>query len=120
MPIRLRNAETNSQHLLFAAETYSCMSSPSLATLRHTQEFEAASQMVSGLAHDFNNLLMVISASAEFLAGSTPKDDARCNDIAQIQYAIDRAADLTRQLLAFSRTQEILEPEDVVGTDLPQ
>jgi signal transduction histidine kinase len=79
---------------------------PSLATLRDTQEFEAASQMVSVLAHDFNNLLMVISANAEFLAKSTPKGDPRRDDIDQIQYAADRAADLTRQLLAFSRMRE--------------
>jgi signal transduction histidine kinase len=85
------------------------MSLPSLAILRDTQEFESASKMVSGLAHDFNNLLLMISANAEFLAKSTPKDDPRHEDIAQIQYATERAADLTRQLLAFSCISKLKE-----------
>jgi two-component system, cell cycle sensor histidine kinase and response regulator CckA len=69
---------------------------------------EAVGQLAGGIAHDFNNLLMVIRGHTDLLL-NTAVERPREN-IAQIQKAADRAASLTRQLLAFSRMQ-VLQPE---------
>jgi len=61
---------------------------------------------IAGIAHDFNNLLLMIGASAEFLNVVTPVGDARREDIRQIREAVDKAAELTRQLVVFSRRGE--------------
>ena len=61
------------------------------------------------MAHDFNNLLTVILGYCELLLADLDPDDPRQADIAEIQKAGERAAGLTRQLLAFSRKQ-IIEP----------
>jgi len=77
--------------------------------LRQSQKMEAVGQLAGGVAHDFNNLLGVILGCAELIS--------ECADLIQvrkraeeIQKAGQRAADLTRQLLAFSRKQ-MLEPK---------
>jgi two-component system, cell cycle sensor histidine kinase and response regulator CckA len=77
--------------------------------LRRAQKMEAVGQLAGGVAHDFNNLLMVITGYASDLAerlepGSTTRREAQ-----EIAKAGQRAASLTRQLLAFSRKQ-VLEP----------
>jgi two-component system cell cycle sensor histidine kinase/response regulator CckA len=76
---------------------------------RHAQKMEAIGRLAGGVAHDFNNLLAVIDLCAGVLArgGGDPRELAR-----EIQQASDRAAELTRQLLAFSRRQ-ILKPRDL-------
>ena len=77
--------------------------------LLHAQRLESVGRLAGGIAHDFNNLLTVISGNAEFaLASLEPGSPAR-SDILQIDEAARRAAQLTGQLLAFSRKQ-VLAP----------
>ncbi|MEP7000943.1 MAG: PAS domain S-box protein [bacterium] len=74
------------------------------AELRQAHKLEAVGQLAAGIAHDYNNTLSVISAYAEFLTTATDLTQVR-EDAAAIASAVDRAAALTRQLLAFSRKQ---------------
>jgi two-component system, cell cycle sensor histidine kinase and response regulator CckA len=71
---------------------------------------EAVGQLAGGVAHDFNNLLSVINSTAELAMEGLPGGDPVRHDLAEIRRAGDRAAVLTAQLLAFSRTQ-VVSPE---------
>ena len=77
--------------------------------LVHAQKMEALGRLAGGVAHDFNNLLTVMSANARILRGPLPAEEVVPLAL-EMQEAVDRAASLTRQLLAFTRRQ-ILEPE---------
>lgn len=77
--------------------------------LRQMQRIESVGTLAGGVAHDFNNLLTVINGYSQLLAGAFPPGDPRCQHVREIQRAGERAAELTRQLLAFSRKQ-ILSP----------
>jgi two-component system, cell cycle sensor histidine kinase and response regulator CckA len=79
---------------------------------RQTQRMESIGQLAGGVAHDFNNLLTVITASADMLGMELPSGDSTQELVQEIQHASQRAASLTRQLLAFSR-QEVIEPKIV-------
>ncbi len=76
--------------------------------LQEAQKLEAIGRLAGGIAHDFNNLLTVIGGAAEILADETAADDARRPEVDTIREATDRAAALTRQLLAFGRRQVLV------------
>jgi PAS domain S-box-containing protein len=77
--------------------------------LRVSQKMQAVGELAGGVAHDFNNLLMIVKGHAEMLLERIDSSSARHN-LEQIQGATERAATLTRQLLAFSRKQ-VLQPK---------
>jgi signal transduction histidine kinase/ActR/RegA family two-component response regulator len=80
--------------------------------LRQAQKLEALGQMTGGIAHDFNNLLTIIIGSLELLRRSVGSDDKALERIDMVSVAGERAARLTKQLLAFARRQP-LQPEVV-------
>ncbi|MGV3721494.1 MAG: response regulator [Actinomycetota bacterium] len=73
--------------------------------LRQAQKMEAIGRLTGGVAHDFNNMLSVISGYAELLLLDAAPDSATRERVEEIQRAAHRAADLTRQLLLFSRRE---------------
>jgi PAS domain S-box-containing protein len=77
--------------------------------LRHAQKMEAIGQLTGGIAHDFNNILAAILANSHFLVEDLAPGDPRRDDAIEIKTVAERAAALTKQLLAFSRKQ-MLEP----------
>jgi PAS domain S-box-containing protein len=81
--------------------------------LHQSQKMEALGQLAGGVAHDFNNILAVVMANAERVLERLKKrqgSDADIDSLSVILKSVEKAASLTRQLLSFSRRQEI-EPE---------
>jgi len=75
--------------------------------LRHTQKMEAIGRLAGGVAHDFNNLLSVVVGYSDLMLAQMPEHGPLRKHVEQISQAGARAANLTRQLLAFSRRQVI-------------
>lgn len=80
--------------------------------LRRVQKLESIGQLAAGIAHDFNNLLVGIIGYASMLAETVKDDPDAAADVGEILGAGQRAADLTRQILAFSR-QQVLKRESI-------
>ncbi|MCU0622763.1 MAG: ATP-binding protein [Gemmatimonadaceae bacterium] len=83
------------------------------AQLLRAQRLESLGRLAGGVAHDFNNLLGVIFASADLAQDALPRDHDAALEVREIRLAAERAAALTRQLLAFSRRQ-VIEPRRLV------
>jgi signal transduction histidine kinase len=85
--------------------------------LRQSHKMESMGRIVGGVAHDFNNILGTMLASVDFLLGELPENGTPRADAETIRAAVMRGADLTQQLLAFSR-QQVLEPKVVSLNEL--
>jgi two-component system cell cycle sensor histidine kinase/response regulator CckA len=83
----------------------------------HSQKMQAVGQLAGGVAHDFNNLLTAMIGFCDLLLVRHPAGDESFADIMQIKQNANRAANLVRQLLAFSRRQT-LQPKSLVMTDV--
>jgi signal transduction histidine kinase len=71
--------------------------------LRQSQKMDAIGQLAGGVAHDFNNLLTAISANAELMGFELEENHPAREELDEIRQTVRRGAELTRQLLAFSR-----------------
>jgi PAS domain S-box-containing protein len=103
----VRGADGHAAHIFGVAQDITARKQLEVQ-LQQAQKIEAVGQLAGGLAHDFNNLLTVILGYGQLLADKLEGHDLR-RDVAEVLKAGQRASELTRQLLAFSR-QQMLQP----------
>ena len=106
----LRSALVSLEPLVIAGEPHILLMAQDISgrleletQLRQAQKMEAIGQLAAGIAHDFNNLLTIIQGHASLHRNSDGASPAVSNSLVQISGAAERAADLTRKLLTFSR-----------------
>ena len=91
--------------------------------LVQAQRMEAIAKVAGGVAHEVNNMMTVITGFTGFLEGAFLPGDARAEDVAEIRRAAERAAGITRQLLAYSRQQMLrpapLDLNELIGQLVP-
>jgi two-component system, cell cycle sensor histidine kinase and response regulator CckA len=109
MPLRYRNRDA---HLVFIRDITARQRAEGeraqlQAQLLQAQKMESVGRLAGGVAHDFNNILTVQQGWCEMLARGLRSDDPIAHGLAQIGACAERAAALTRQLLAFSRKQTL-------------
>jgi len=80
--------------------------------IRAVQKLEAVGRLAGGVAHDFNNILVVIKLSTEMMLGQVTPDNPLTRSLLQVSQAAERAAALTKHMLAFSRRQ-VMQPRVV-------
>ena len=80
--------------------------------LRQVEKMNAIGRLAGGVAHDFNNLLSVIGGNAEFLISGLEEKDPKRDELTEIQKAVKRGAELTKQLLVFGQKQ-VSQPQPV-------
>jgi two-component system cell cycle sensor histidine kinase/response regulator CckA len=110
-----RDAEGKAQHFISVIEDITERRVLE-AQIRQASKMEGIGRLASGVAHDFNNLLSIILSYCELLGADLKENDPIVADLQEIRGAGLRAADLTRQLLAFSR-QQVLQPRVVDLTE---
>jgi two-component system cell cycle sensor histidine kinase/response regulator CckA len=83
---------------------------------RQAQKMDAVGRLAGGVAHDFNNLLTVIASCTDFVLSDPTLGEAHREDLTEVKKATDRATALTRQMVAFGRTQ-VLRPATINMND---
>jgi len=109
MPVRIsgslsRDAENGTEHFEGYVEDMTQQSTLE-QQVRQVQKLEAVGRLAGGMAHDFNNVLVVIKLSTELMLLQITPDNPLTKPLLQVSNAADRAAALTRQMLAFGRQQ---------------
>ena len=84
--------------------------------LQQAEKLEAVGRLAAGIAHDFNNVLTVVHSYADIIGHSLPGGSPLRSDVDEIQSAVKRARDMTQQLLAFGRRQELAPQRVNVNT----
>ncbi len=115
IPVRISGSITdpNGQPQLFSSYIEDMTQQTRLEQqVRQVQKLEAVGRLAGGMAHDFNNILVVIKLSTELMLADITPDSPFSKPLLQISSAADRAAALTRQMLAFGR-QQIMQPRTI-------
>ncbi len=86
--------------------------------MQHAEKMEAVGQLAGGIAHDFNNIMQVIIGFSDLLAVDISHDQNAMNSLDEIQKAAEHAFDLTKQLLLFSREENVKTAEIDLNTTI--
>jgi PAS domain S-box-containing protein len=121
---QFRTSAQQLRHVLLSAELFDLDAEPNVLViaediserlnlerqLRQAQKMEAVGQLAAGIAHDFNNLLTIIQGHVSLRLTARDLDEKLADSLQQVAVATERAANLTRQLLAFS-SKQIMQPK---------